>query len=89
MSTRDLRAKYGGTYTGRNLINKAIRTELVGGDRCLDALANLDQLAHMWRERGWVNGLDQIEIARDAVAELARSMRAEIRRRYNMPPEQA
>ena len=87
MSTRDLRARYGGTGNSRALVNKAIRAELVGGDHCLDALNALDQLRQQWLARGWTEGLDEINAALGHVHRLYARLRAEIRDRYGLPRE--
>lgn len=86
MSTRDLALKYG-RGNSRALVNRAIRAELVGGDHCLDALNALDQLGRKWRDRGWTEGLADIEEALARVHALRRQLAAEIRRRYDMPEE--
>jgi hypothetical protein len=86
MPTLDLGAKYG-RGNSRALINRAIRAELVGGDQCLTALDALAELRRKWRERGWTDGLVEIEEALRRVDRLYATMRAEIRRRYDMPPE--
>lgn len=86
MSTRDLAEKYG-RGNSRHLINRAIRAELVGGDNCLDALNALDQLKQQWVRRGWTEGLGEIETALSAVHAVYALLRAEIRGRYDMPPE--
>lgn len=87
MPTRDLAEKYG-RGNSRALVNRAIRAELVGGDHCLDALNALDQLRQKWRERGWTEGLADIEAALRHVQSLDARLRAEIRRRYDIPPEE-
>lgn len=90
MSYRDLAAKYGDgrNPSGRALINRAIRAELVGGDHGLDALNALDQLVYKFKERGRTEGLADAEAALRHTHAVARSLRAEVRRRYGIPPEQ-
>lgn len=52
MPIRDLRDKYGRNLKSRQVINAAIRGEIVGGDDCLDALALADRLVLRLKERG-------------------------------------
>lgn len=86
MPSRELGEKYG-AGNSRALVNRAIRAELVGGDKCLDALTCLDQLKIKWTDRGWTEGLADIDTALSATRRLRDRMVAEIRRRYGMPPE--
>lgn len=85
----ELREKYAGgaNPNARTLINKAIRAELVGGDHILTALDALRCVEHDWIQRGWTDGLADIRAARVATEAVAANFRAEIRRRYGMPPE--
>lgn len=88
MSSRHLSEKYGNSNT-RTRINRAIRAELVGGGDCLDALHSLDSLKQKWKDRGWTEGLPEINRALQQLHKLHAYMRAEIRARYGMPPEEA
>lgn len=86
MASRDLKIRYPKPST-QAAINAAIRAELVGGDDVLAAAAALSSLRHAWKQRGWTDHAPDIEAAHAAVGRILTGFRAEIRRRYEMPPE--
>jgi hypothetical protein len=72
----------------RQLINAAIRGELVAGNEALDALTVADSLILRLRDgRAPPIVMDLAGQTLDAVQAIAAAMRAEIRQRYGMPPE--
>lgn len=80
MATKDLAAKYGKNKNSRVNINAAIRAELPGGNEALEALELADGLQGMARGTAFSRLLD-------SVYAVAAAMRADIRKRYGMPPE--
>jgi len=67
MTLKPLAAKYGGPNAkGRELFNRAIRAELVGGDDLLDAMDLVDRLARRLRERD-LAGKSEAQQAMDAL----------------------
>lgn len=86
MTWREFRAIHGGA-NNRNAINRAVRKEMAGGAQALETADHLDYLRQRWIERGWHDGLPEINKALSAATSLCREMRAEIRRRYGLPPE--
>lgn len=88
MATKDLAAKYGKSKNSRQLLNAAIRAELVAGNEALDALTAADSLMLRLRDgRAPPIVLDLAGETMSAVQAIAAAMRAEIRKRYGMPPE--
>jgi hypothetical protein len=88
MATKDLAAKYGKSKNSKQLINAAIRAELVGGNETLEAQTVADNLMLRARsDRAPPIVLDQVQENLAAVQAIAAAMRAEIRKRYGMPPE--
>jgi hypothetical protein len=78
MGTKELRDKYGGNSV--QAINRAIREELLGGTEVLEALDRVHKMAVATHHPLADEALELLRSASDA-------MRAEIRRRYDMPPE--
>ena len=87
MTPQDLKHKYGGA-NNRTLIKRAIRSEIAGGNQCLDALNDLDYLAQQWRGGAWPAAEIEIKAALTHLYHLSDLMRAEIRRRYQLPKPQ-
>ena len=82
MPIRDLREKYG-KGKGHEVVNRAIRAELVGGDDCLDALPLVNRLVRRLRERGFA-GTDESQRALDALRECSEVMANVIADRYDL-----
>lgn len=79
MTVRDLKAKYGGNT--KMAINRAVRTEIPGGDRVLDELEYWSGQVNQHGETG------HAYTAYIAFVEIAEEMRDEIARRYGMQPK--
>jgi hypothetical protein len=86
MSLRDLQQKLGMNRRGRDLINRAIRAELPGGNECLDALAFFHEMKHRLNETRGEPAAAVCQAAMDRLALVADAMEAEIRRRYAITP---
>ena len=86
MTWREFRALHGGA-NNRNAVNRAVRKDIPGGGKALDAADSIDQLRQRWIDRGWHDGLPELDRALTAANAVCREMRAEIRRRYGLPPE--
>lgn len=82
MPIRDLREKYG-KGKGREVVNRAIRAELVGGDDCLDALQLMHRLTTRLKDRQ-IAGAADAQLALDAVRRISEIMAAEIAKRYDL-----
>jgi hypothetical protein len=82
MAIADIKAKYGNGKS-REVLNRAVRGELIGGNECLDALADADQLLAKLQAYN-LPGQDDARKALDALRRIAEAMRDEIATRYDL-----
>jgi hypothetical protein len=83
MAMKELGAKYG-KGSGRGLVNRAIRAELLGGDEALDALTAIHHAAQH-AATDMVKCVASLSAAHTLMSELVRKMSNEIARRYELP----
>lgn len=87
MPLRDLREKYKKTSgSAREVLNRAIRAELAGGNEVLDAIELFHKIVQRIGEYESDGRTPTIaHVAHDRLAGIATAMESEIRRRYGMP----
>jgi hypothetical protein len=84
VSLRDLKARYGGPNTkSANAYNRAIRSELVGGDDLLDAMERVERLVSRLSDRD-LAAVAAADRALEALREVKAVMIGIIRRRYEI-----
>lgn len=82
MSIRDLKEKYGGSK-GRQVVNRAIRAEIIGGNEALDAVECLRRLHRLGVDRRYPWAADATA-ALNSVMAIVDEMSEEIARRYDL-----
>ena len=83
MAMKELGAKYG-KGSGRGLVNRAIRAELLGGNEALDALKAIHD-AELHFASNPAKCAAELSRAHTLVSELVRKLSNEIARRYELP----
>lgn len=86
MPIKDLYDKYGKNKNPRQVVNAAIREELVGGNDLLDVMVVVDLLARQLRERG-LAGKYEAQNALDSLRALREVMGGIIADRYGLKNE--